>query len=457
MIIPYYEPPADVKGICGLDRIRFDDVLKILLDTPIGEEEAFQAVEAAFSTDVAIAFYSRGPDKNQAAREQVFQRVTKWIQKKARDPAVQVSFAVLKELYRMEEEGLPIDAEELRNYGDAYIRKSEEAVMSIREKALAMGFDISESVLRGNTFAFPSKYDSLNSQLQDVRKDIKHAGMLKPERLKEYVRTLPDGSGRLLSHWDIYGALSGRIQSKSFNSQGLPKEVRNACIVPKHGYSLVCADYVSEELILIALLTEDERLLDNLINGSDLHKTVAGEIFAKDIADITDAERKFAKAVDFAYLYGAGDRTLSEIIRGSEYDMCVSKVKNAINTSFVNVRKVMNRINTQGFVELVNGRQIDLCDIPKRHTAFNRMIQGSGAIMLKDVVADIAAKLPQEAKVCFLLHDELVVETPTGYKEEVINTVSEVMNGVLHKYGYDFDMPIVISTKEGGEDHGNHI
>lgn len=119
--------------------------------------------------------------------------------------------------------------------------------------------------------------------------------------------------------------------------------------------------------------------------------------------------------------------------------------------SLPKVKPTTAKIHNQGYMELINGIQVPLTEIPKKHTVFNRMVQGSGAVILKEVIADVAERLPEAAKICFLLHDELMIETPSEYEQEVINIVTEVMTGILHRHGYDVDMPIDIVVKKGGE------
>ena len=451
MKIPFYNPPNEVQKICGLEHIGVDDVFKIIFDMPVGEEEAFQIVETLTDTDTAVDFFSKNEVKASNAREKIFRRVDRTFIKRGNDPPLQMSFSVLRELYRMNNAGVPVHAGELYKASYEFSEKAKESLQNLMTKAAELGISVTEKEIRGRTYSFPDEYPDLDTMLEEVRKDIKHANMLNTKKLQKYIFKDSNGWDRLITHWDIYGAASGRIQSSDYNSQGLPKEVRKCCIVPQKGYSHVCADYVSEELVLIAVLTGDQRLLDDVLDGFDLHKAIAGELFSKDIDAVTAEERKLVKSVDFPYLYGAGDCTLTTIIEEFGFDITVSQVKQAINAILANVKPTIAKIHRQGYVELINGTQIMLKDIPKKHTAFNRMIQGSGAVILKEVIADVARMLPEPAKICFLLHDELMVETPSEYEEVVINVVTGVMTGILRRHGYEVDMPIDIIVKKGGE------
>lgn len=448
-----YPLSSEMKSFCSIDAVKVSDIFKICSGSPVSQEEEFQVVEAISDTDTALAFYSSDVISAQAAKEVVFRKIGKLIKKHMADEDFITSFQVLCELYRMEAEGVPVNVTLLMEAADFYVEESQQSMHSLLQAAEEVGLQVSETEVRGRSFSFPPEFTELNTELAKVRKDIKHASMLKPEKLRKYLVEDSEGNTRLMTHWNIFGALSGRIQSSDFNVQGLPKKVREDCIVPKAGYSLIFSDYSSEELVLIAILTEDMSLLQEIVEGVDLHKKVAAEIFSKDVADVTKAERSLAKAVVFAYLYGAGDTTLKNIIAENWLDetVTVKVVKDAIHLTFAKVQDCVRQIEKQGYIRLINGLQINLDDIQKRHTAFNRMIQGSGAVILKEVIATLAKRLPASARICFLLHDEVVVEVKNQDVEVCIEIITEVMTSVLERYGVDIMMPISVSVKEGDE------
>lgn len=448
-----YPLAPELRSFCGLDSAKVSDIFKICLRIPVSEEEEFQLIEAISDTDTAVAFYSSNATAAQAAKEVVFCKIGKLLKKHAADEGFKTSFLVLNELYRMEAEGVPVNATLLMEASASYMAESQRSVFCLLQAAEEAGLQVSEAEVRGRSFSFPPEFTELNTELAKVRKDIKHACMLKPEKLRKYLVEDGDGNTRMMTHWNIFGALSGRIQSSDFNVQGLPKKVREDCIVPKAGYNLIFSDYMSEELVLIAILTEDMPLLKAIVEGVDLHKKVAAAIFSKDIAEVTKAERSLAKGVVFAFLYGAGDATLKNIIAENwlEGTVTVKAVKDAIHLTFAKVQFCVRQIEEQGYIKLINGQQIDIDNIPKRHTAFNRMIQGSGAVILKEVIATLAKRLPSSARICFLLHDEVVVEVKNQDTEVCVAIVTEVMTSVLKRYGIDIIMPVSVSVKGGGE------
>ena len=450
-----YPLAPEMQSFCSLDTAKVSDIFKICLGAPVSEEEEFQLVELITDTDTAVAFFSSNATLVQAAKRVVFPKIRKLLKLHVADEGFETSFHVLRELYRMEAEGVPVNATLLMEASDFYIKESQRSIYDLLQAAEEAGLRVSETEIRGKSFCFPAEFTELNTELAKVRKDIKHTCILQPEKLQKYLVEDSDGNVRLLARWNIYGALSGRIQSKDYNVQGLPKKVRGDCIVPKAGYNLVFSDYVSEELVLIAILTEDMALLQQIVEGIDLHKKVAAVVFSKDIADVTKAERSLVKKVVFAYLYGAGDTMLKKIIAECWMDnsVTVKMVKRAINQTFAKVRECVQQIEEQGYIRLINGQQIDLDDIPKRHTVFNRMIQGSGAVILKEVIALLAKHLPDSARICFLLHDEVAIEVADYDTKQCVEVVTEIMTGVLKSYGMDIMMPVSVAVKKGGENY----
>lgn len=448
-----YKVPDDLSLELPLENMCLEDLFKVLLDTPVSKEEMFQAVEQITDINTAVDFFSNDKKKYATVEAVVFRKLDRMLAKRSREPSVIVSLEVLKELYCMERMGVPINAEVLSREASQVSKVCAESLADLISQAEQNQLTVTETDIRGSTFSFPEEFIELNAYLQIVRKTIKHANMLNLKKLSKYIFQDQCGRSRLRTHWDIFGALSGRIQSSDFNAQGLPKEIRQSCIQPAKGYCLVCADYVSEELILMAVLSKDECVLNSVIKQEDLHKKIASVIFDKAEALVTKEERALAKAVDFAYLYGAGDTTLQKIIleNWSEAEISATRVKTAIQTVFTKVDSTIKGVEERGYIELIDKTRIPLEYIPKKHTYFNRMVQGSGAIILKKVVSEIVKQLPEGASICFLLHDELMIEAPTHLTQVCVRIVTKTMTEVLYGYGYNIDLPISIEIKRGGE------
>jgi DNA polymerase-1 len=95
------------------------------------------------------------------------------------------------------------------------------------------------------------------------------------------------------------------------NLQNIPRDpAYRACILPGLGRVLVKADLALIELCAAAELAGDERMLDAITTGQDLHRITAAAVFSKAAEDVTKEERAFGKTVNFGTLYGQGLRGL---------------------------------------------------------------------------------------------------------------------------------------------------
>ena len=168
----------EMQSLCNLEAVRVSDVFRNCLKVPISKEEEFQLVEALSDTDTAVDFYSSNTILAQAAQEIVFQKIGKLLKRHANDEGFITSFQVLHELYRMEAEGVPVNATLLMEVSDFYMKQSQSSMDNLLQTAEKAGLQVSEAEVRGRSFAFPAQFTELNAELAKVRKDIKHACML---------------------------------------------------------------------------------------------------------------------------------------------------------------------------------------------------------------------------------------------------------------------------------------
>jgi DNA polymerase I-like protein with 3'-5' exonuclease and polymerase domains len=409
-----YELPPEFKT-GDLTQVKTRDVLKILLGRPITLAQFYGEIERMTDVSTALNYFSGNPMLEKQAEIVITRAIEGLIRSK--ESTIRFGFTVLQELYLMEARGVPIDMKQLETECLEADCRAKAAVKNLCEFAKQEGYTLTEKTVCGS-FLFPASYTELNHQLQITRRLLKHSSVLNLEKLREYTGVFShDGRyTRLFCNWDISGTVSGRIQSTKFNVQGLPKAVRESCVAAVPGKTLLFADFTSEELVLISVMSQNEELIRKLISGVDLHKEVASKIFCKVISDVSVEERKLAKAVVFAYLYGAGDNCIKRIIDTEWQGAYIPslRVKNAIDSIFPGVSLMVENIHRHGFFSLIDGTEIDLKTIEKTHTVLNRMIQGSAAIILKDCIFRLVQKLPEEARITFLLHDEIVLEAPAN-------------------------------------------
>ena len=114
-------------------------------------------------------------------------------------------------------------------------------------------------------------------------------------------------TGRIHAHYRIANTASGRASCSGPNLQQVPRDPRfRALFVPEPGNVFIIADYASMELRAAAYISEDHAMTKAFEQGIDLHRLTASQMTGKDLADVTDEERKGAKCVNFGSVYGQG-------------------------------------------------------------------------------------------------------------------------------------------------------
>ena len=115
-------------------------------------------------------------------------------------------------------------------------------------------------------------------------------------------------------HTSYHQALTatGRLSSSDPNLQNIPirgeigRQIRKAFIAPA-GRVLLAADYSQIELRLMAHFSQDDALLDAFRHGQDVHRRTAAEVLGIALEDVTNDQRRQAKAVNFGLLYGMSE------------------------------------------------------------------------------------------------------------------------------------------------------
>ena len=246
------------------------------------------------------------------------------------------------------------------------------------------------------------------------------------DRLPEQVD--PD-SGRVHTSYHQAVAATGRLSSSDPNLQNIPirneegRRIRKAFVAPC-GYRMVAADYSQIELRIMAHLSKDEGLLKAFAEGEDIHRATAAEVFGLAREQVTQEQRRSAKAINFGLIYGMSAFGLARqlgIERGAaqEYvDLYFARYPGVKN--YMNQTRAL--AHDQGYVETVFGRRLYLPDINAKNaqvrqyaerTAINAPMQGTAADIIKLAMIKVHAWIAQhnmDMKMIMQVHDELVFE-----------------------------------------------
>lgn len=266
-------------------------------------------------------------------------------------------------------------------------------------------------------------------------------------------------TGRVHTSYQQAITATGRLSSTEPNLQNIPikspqgRKIREAFMTdPKK--RILAADYSQIELRVMAHLCKDENLLKAFKDKIDIHSFTAAEIFNINIEEITEDDRRSAKAINFGLIYGMSSFGLAKQLK-----IPIHEAKNYMNIYFERYPKIKsymseikNSARKNGYVQTLYGRKLYLPEInskqPQRRkyaerTAINAPVQGTAADIIKIAMIDInnwLKKNNSKTKMIMQVHDELVFEIyEKDIKSEVENIVS-IMKGCV-----ELDLPLEVN------------
>mgnify|MGYP006193717577 FL=1 len=270
-------------------------------------------------------------------------------------------------------------------------------------------------------------------------------------------------TGRVHTSYHQAVTATGRLSSSDPNLQNIPirteegRRIRQAFIAPK-GYKLLAADYSQIELRIMAHLSGDEGLRYAFAEGLDVHRATAAEVFDLELDQVTDEQRRSAKAINFGLIYG-----MSAFGLAKQLHLGRQQAQEYIERYFERyptVQDYMNNIRTtaaqRGFVETLSGRRLYLPEINARNgmrrqaaerTAINAPMQGTAADIIKKAMLAIDHWLTQsgkDARIVMQVHDELVLEVAENQVEEVKLKVCELMSSAM-----ELSVPLLVEAGVG--------
>jgi DNA polymerase-1 len=208
----------------------------------------------------------------------------------------------------------------------------------------------------------------------------------------------------------------------------------------------------------MAHLSKDKNLTHAFNNNLDIHSATAAEVFGVNLEDVTQDQRRSAKAINFGLMYGMSAFGLTR-----QLDIPRAEAQKYLDTYFERYTGVKDYIaNTKAqakedmFVETIMGRRLYLKEInagnglrrqAAERAAINAPLQGSAADIIKKAMIDIQDFLEKEmpkVKVIMQVHDELIFEAPKENAEEVLST----MKGMMEK-AVKLDIPLIADAAIG--------
>lgn len=366
-------------------------------------------------------------------------------------------------LYDMEKEGVEVRREELKAYGDALTARIEELEASIHAQA-GVEFNINSPKQLGEVLfetmhipggkktktGYSTAADVLEKLAEDypIVKDIlEYRGLTKlkstyAEGLAAYIGE----DKRIHTNFNQTITATGRISSTEPNLQNIPMRMElgrriRKVFVPRTGYEFMDADYSQIELRVLAHMSGDEQLIDAYRTEQDIHRITAAKVFHTPFEEVTDLQRRNAKAVNFGIVYGISSFGLSQDLSISrkeaaeyieQYFATYPKVKEFLDrlvedakkqrytTTMFGRRRPIPELSSSNFMQRSFGERV----------AMNSPIQGTAADIIKIAMIRVWRALRErglKSKLILQVHDELVIETLLEEEEQVRQILSENM------------------------------
>ncbi len=254
------------------------------------------------------------------------------------------------------------------------------------------------------------------------------------------------GDGRIHSTFNQTITATGRISSTEPNLQNIPmrmdlgRRIRKV-FVPREGYLFMDADYSQIELRILAHMSDDKQLIEAYQMDEDIHRITASKVFHTPFAEVTDLQRRNAKAVNFGIVYGISSFGLSQ-------DLSISKKEAAdyieqYFETYPGVKRFLDQMvakaKEQGFVTTMYGRRRPIPELKSNNfmqrsfgerVAMNSPIQGTAADIMKIAMIRVWERLHREnlkSRLILQVHDELLIETDLSEEEAVRRILTEEM------------------------------
>ncbi len=389
-----------------------------------------------------------------------------------------IEMPVARVLTIMEENGIELDLSFLDQLGVDFANTIQDLENQIIEIA-GESFNVSSPKqvgevlfdklgLKGGKKTSTGQYSTSESVLEKIDHPItslilEYRGLskLKSTYTDGLLKQANDESHRVHTSYHQALTATGRLSSTDPNLQNIPvretigRQIRKAFVAPK-GRILLAADYSQIELRLMAHFSQDAALVDAFNNGQDVHRRTASEVLGIALEDVTNDQRRQAKAVNFGLLYGMSEFGLIRQL-GFTRQESQDYIKQYFHR-YPGIYEYMQRTRQvaleQGFVETILGRRLYTPDIDARNmmvrkaaerAAINAPLQGSAADIIKMAMIEVEKMLPKDqAKMLLQVHDELVFEVDENIADELAPKLAEVMQSVLQ-----ISVPLIVEVGKG--------
>lgn len=277
------------------------------------------------------------------------------------------------------------------------------------------------------------------------------------------IRTWTRADGLLHTNMNQTIAATGRLSSSNPNFQNQPKRgfpIRKAVTSRFDGGIIIEADFSGLEFRVAGEVSRDPQIIEDILNGKDVHKQTASIINRCRPEDVDKDMRQGAKAFTFAPLYGGmGANEPPHVQEYFKQFFVIYKGLAAYQ------KRLMDGVLRNGIVQTPSGRQYYWPNVRRLRNGrttnatqiVNYPIQGFAT---GDLVPLACVRAYQRFKASNLkslliltVHDSIVVDCFPGEQDEVCRILREAMVGVSDeanaRWGYSFALPLDIEISAG--------
>lgn len=383
-------------------------------------------------------------------------------------------------LFDMEQNGIRVEADALKQYGDQLAGKIAELEKEIYEEA-GETFNINSpkqlGVVLFENMKLPGgrKTKTGYSTAADVLEKLapEHPVVAKILEYRQYTKlksTYADGlanyiqdDGRIHGKFNQTITATGRISSTEPNLQNIPVRMElgrliRKVFIPEEGYRFVDADYSQIELRVLAHCSGDEHLIQAYKEQSDIHRITASQVFHIPFDEVTPQERRNAKAVNFGIVYGISSFGLSQDLSITRKE--AAKYIDDYFATYPGIKTFLDHAVThakeEGYVVTLFGRRRPVPELSSSNfmqrsfgerVAMNSPIQGAAADIIKIAMIRVNQRLKDQkmkSRLVLQVHDELLIEAYEPELDEVQNILKEEM-----EHAAELKVPLEIDMHTG--------
>ena len=388
-------------------------------------------------------------------------------------------------LARMEQTGVKVDLDSLRDFADGLRRKMVEREAEVRRLAdepslnilspkqigvvLFEKLKLDPKARKPKSGNWPTDEQTLShladrSPIIDAILDYRGLRKLLSTYIEPFAGYISPVDGRVHTTFNQALTATGRLSSSNPNLQNIPirteegREIRKAFVPGEEGWVMMSADYSQIELRLMAHLCGDAHLVDAFRHGVDVHAATAAKIFHIPLEEVSADQRRIAKTANFGIMYGISSFGLAERLRCSR-----SEAKQIIDDYFASFPSIRGFIDAtvaqareQGYVETLFGRRRYIADIAAgnaavralaERNAVNAPIQGTAADIIKLAMIAVDRRLREggyRARMVLQIHDELLLEVPQDEIAPVRDLLVQEMENVI-----TLSVPLTVECNDG--------